>query len=125
MIELQLLLATIAAWACRQQAGVIAYLIEANRILKEQLEAGGKRLRLTDDQRRRLAAKGKPLGRKALSQIATIVTPETILAWHRRLIAAKWTYSRRRVGRPGIKREIRGLSSADRVLGIAPEAALS
>jgi putative transposase len=110
MLELQLLLATFAAWASRQKAGVIAYLIEENRVLKEQLGARGKRLRFTDDQRRRLAAKGKPLGRKALSQIAAIVTPETILAWHRRLIAAKWTYPQRRVGRPGVMLEIRQLT---------------
>ena len=60
-------------------------LIEENRVLKEQLESSGRRLRLTDDPRRRLAAKGKPLGRKVLRTIATIVTPDTILAWHRRL----------------------------------------
>jgi putative transposase len=88
---------------------VIAYLVEENRVLKEQLESGEMRLRFTDEQRRRLAVKGKPLGRKALSQIATIVTPETILAWHRRLIAAKWTYPQRRVGRPGVMIEIRQL----------------
>lgn len=109
-IQFQLLLATFAAWANRQQAGVITYLIEENRVLKEQLESGGKRLRFTDDQRRRLAAKGKPLGRKALRKIATIVTPETILGWHRRLIAAKWTYPHRRPGRPGVMREIRELT---------------
>jgi putative transposase len=109
MIELQLLLATFAGGASRQQAGVIAYLVEENRVLKEQVESGGRRLGFTDDQRRRLAAKGKPLGRKALSQIATIVTPETILAWYRRLIAAKWTYPQRRAGRPGVMLEIRQL----------------
>jgi len=108
-IQLELLLATFAAWVGRQQSAVIAYLIEENRVLKEQLESGGKRLRFTDDQRRRLAAKGKPLGRKALRQIATIVTPDTILAWHRKLIAAKWTYPRRGVGRPGVMKEIREL----------------
>ena len=108
-IHLQLLLATFAGWVGRQQADVIAYLIEENRILKQQLESGGRRLRFTDDQRRRLAAKGKPLGRKALSKIATIVTPDTILAWHRRLIAAKWTYPRKGVGRPGVMKEIREL----------------
>lgn len=70
---------------------MIAYLVEENRILKEQIESGGKGLRFTDGQRCRLAAKGRPLGLKALRQIATIVTPEAILAWHRRLIAAKWT----------------------------------
>jgi putative transposase len=109
MIELQLLLATFAAWTNRRQAGLIAYLIEENRVLKEQLESGGRRLRFTDDQRRRLAAKGKALGRRVLQQIATIVTPETILAWHRRLIAAKWTYPQRRAGRPGVMLEIRQL----------------
>jgi hypothetical protein len=108
-IHLRLLLATFAAWANRQQTSVITYLIEENRVLKEQLESGGKRLRFTDDQRRRLAAKGRPLGLRALRQIATIVTPETILAWHRRLIAAKWTYPQQRTGRPGVMREIRGL----------------
>jgi len=76
MLELQLLLATFAAWSNRQQAGVIAYLVEENRVLKEQLESGARRLRFTDDQRRRLAAKGKPLGQKALRRIATVVTPE-------------------------------------------------
>ena len=108
-IHLQLLLATFAGWVTRQQSHVIVYLIEENRVLKEQLESGGRRLRFTDDQRRRLAAKGKPLGRKVLRQIATIVTPDTILAWHRKLIAAKWTYPRTRVGRPGVMKEIREL----------------
>ncbi len=61
-IHLQLLLATFAGWIGRQQAVVIAYLIEENRVLKEQFESSGRRLRFTDDQRRRLAAKGKPLG---------------------------------------------------------------
>jgi len=109
IIHLQLLLATFAGWVGRQQSAVIDYLIEENRVLKEQLESGGRRLRFTDDQRRRLAAKGKPLGRKSLRQIATIVTPDTILAWHRKLIAAKWTYPRKRVGRPGVMKEIREL----------------
>jgi putative transposase len=108
-IQLQLLLATFAGWIGRRQTAVITYLVEENRILKEQLESGGRRLCFTDDQRRRLAAKGKPLGRKVLDTIATIVTPDTILAWHRKLIAAKWTYPRRRVGRPGVMKEIRGL----------------
>ena len=55
--HLQLLLATFSAWIGRKQATVIAYLIEENRVLKEQFEAGGRRLRFTDDERRRLAAK--------------------------------------------------------------------
>ncbi len=70
---LQLLLATFAGWVNRHQAQVVEYIVEENRALKEQL--GGRRLRLTDDQRRRLAAKGKILGRRVLARIATIVTP--------------------------------------------------
>jgi transposase InsO family protein len=108
-IHLQLLLATFAGWATRQQAQVVSYLIEENRVLKEQLVARGRSLRLTDDQRRRLAAKGKPLGRKVLSRVATIVTPDTIMAWYRRLIASKWTYPRTKVGRPGVMKAIRAL----------------
>ena len=104
---MQLLLATFAGWVNRHQAQAIDYLIEENRVLKEQL--GGKRLRLTDDQRRRLAAKGKALGRRLLGQVATTVTPDTIMRWHRKLIAAKWTYPSKRVGRPGIMKAIRAL----------------
>jgi hypothetical protein len=79
-IHLQLLLATFAGWVGRQQTAVITYLIEENRVLKEQFELGGRRLRLTEDQRRSLVSKGKPLGRKVLGRIATIVTPDTILS---------------------------------------------
>lgn len=67
-------------------------------------------MRFTDDQRRRLAAKAKILGRKWLSQIATIVTPETLLAWHRRLMAEKYDGSRHREpGRPRILAEVQAL----------------
>ena len=45
--------------------------------------------------------RGKAIGRKALTEVASLVTPDTILRWHRRLIAAKWTYADRRTGRPG------------------------
>ena len=66
---------------------VIDYLLEENRVLKALLR--GPRLRFTDDERRRLAAKGKAVGRKLLAEVAGIVTPDTILAWHRKLIAKK------------------------------------
>ena len=56
-------------------------------MLREQL--GGKRLRFSDDQRRRLEVKAQKLGRRVLHELATLVTPETLLAWHRRLIARK------------------------------------
>jgi putative transposase len=104
---LQLLLATFAGWVNREQAQVVAYLVEENRVLREQL--GDRRLRLTDEQRRRSAAKGKVLGWRLLHRVATIVTPDTIMRWHRRLIAAKWTYTTKRVGRPGIMKAIREL----------------
>jgi hypothetical protein len=68
---LRLLLVTLAGWVNRHQQQVIEYLVEENRVLKEQLK--GQRVRLTDDQRRRLAAKGQPLGRRILRQVATIV----------------------------------------------------
>ena len=78
-------------------------------VLNEQL--GGRRIRLTDDQRRGLAVKGKAIGRRALEQVATLVTPDTILAWHRKLIALKWTYKkRRRPGRPSVMQRIAGLT---------------
>ena len=62
---------------------------------------GKKRLLLTDDQRRLLAVKGKSLGRKTLMELTTIVTPDTILRWHRTLVAQKWDYSQRRKEKPG------------------------
>ena len=83
----------------QQQQHAIEYLREENRVLCEQL--GGRRLRLNNEQRRRLAAKAKGLGRQLLADIVTIVTPETLLAWHRKLIAQKYDGSdNRRPGRP-------------------------
>jgi len=105
---IQVLLMTLSGLVNRHQADVIAYLVEENRILKEQTR--GKSLRLNDEQRRRLAAKAKLLGRKALNSVATIVTPDTLMRWHRSLIAAKWTYlAKCRVGRPGLMKSIKAL----------------
>jgi len=90
------------------QQQVIDYMLEENRVLREQLN--GRRLRLTDDQRRRLAVKGKLLGRELLSKVAGIVTPDTILGWYRRLVAAKYDGSKkRRPGRPGTKPDLAAL----------------
>jgi len=92
-------LIALAGWMNQRQLQVIEYLREENRVLREQL--GERRLRLSDDQRRRLAAKAKGLGRKLLRDVATIVTPETLLRWHQRLIAQKYDGSGKRgVGRP-------------------------
>jgi hypothetical protein len=65
----------------QRQLEVMDYLREENRVLREQL--GGRRVRFNDDQRRRLAVRAKTLGRSVLAEIATLVTPETLLAWHR------------------------------------------
>ena len=94
-----LLVVSIAGWMNRRQQDVIEYLIEENHVLREQI--GKRRMGFSDNQRRRLAAKAKKLGRKVLGQIATIVTPKTLLAWHRKLIAKKHDGSAyRRAGRP-------------------------
>jgi len=105
----QLLLVALAGWINRQQQDVIEYLQEENRVLRSKLK--GKRIRFTDDERRRLAVKGKLLGRKVLGEVASIVTPDTILRWHRMLIAKKYDGSSRRgPGRPRVKDEIAKLA---------------
>jgi len=98
-------LIAVAGWMNQRQLQIIDYLREENRVLREQL--GGRRVRLNDDQRRRLAAKAKGLGRKILAKVTTIVTPEALLAWHRKLIAQKYDGSgKRRPGRPRTAGEI-------------------
>jgi putative transposase len=100
------LLIAVSGWINQQQLQLIDYLREENRVLREQM--GKKRLRFNDDQRRRLAAKG--LGDKVLQEVATIVTPDTLLAWHRRLIAQKYDGSgKRERGGPRISEEIEDL----------------
>ena len=90
----QLLLLVLAGWVNRQQQDVIEYLQAEDRVMRQKL--GKRRILLNDEQRRILAIKGKVLGRKMLEQVAGIVTPETILRWHRDLIARHWDYSDRR-----------------------------
>ena len=102
----RLFLTALAGWFNRQQQEAVAYLIEENRILRGQLR--GRRLRLTDDERRRLAVRGHRLGRRALGDLATIVTPDTILRWRRQLVARKWTYAKG-PRRAGVLQEIRRL----------------
>ena len=101
-------LISIAGWMNPRQLLAIDYLREENRVLREQL--GGRRLRFSNDQRRRLAATAKDLGRKLLAEVATIVTPETLLAWHRKPIAQKYDGSGKRgPGRPRTAGEIEAL----------------
>ena len=98
----------LAGWMNQKQQHAIEYLREENRVLREQL--GTRRLRFTDDQRRRLAAKAKLVGRRLLNDIADLVTPDTLLAWHRKLIAKKYDGSAKRgPGRPRTANEIEDL----------------
>ena len=97
---------TLVGWMHREQQKIIDfYRLQVEALMKAQ---GKKRLLLTDDQRRLLAVKGKSLGRKALMELTTIVTPDTILRWHRTLVAKKWDFSKHRksAGRPRVKQEI-------------------
>ena len=99
------LAAWVGVWVARQQADQIEYLKTVNRSLLERL--GKKRLRFTDAERRNLAVLGKKLGRKALAEVATIATPDTILRWYRELVAKKYDGSGRRCpGRPRTAAEI-------------------
>jgi transposase InsO family protein len=106
---LHILIAMVAGWIQRHQQQVITYLQEENRILKAQ--RGGRRLRLTDTERRRLAALAYPLGHQRLKEIATLATPDTLLRWYQRLIAQKFDGSkkRRQLGRPRVSEEVEQL----------------
>jgi transposase len=84
------------------------YLVTEDRILHNQITG---RVRLTDGERKTLADIGQKLGKKALEEVATIVKPDTILAWHRRLVAQKFDGStqRKAPGRPRIDQEVEAL----------------
>ena len=121
---LHVLIAMVAGWIQRHQQQVIAYLLEENRVLKAQL--GGRRLRLTDTERRRLAALAHPLGRQRLKEVATLATPDTLLRWYKRLIAQKFDGSQNadQLGRPRVPEEIEQLvfqhGRRESVLGLSP-----
>src|SRR6266496_2929194 len=84
------------------------YLVTENRILRQQITG---RMRLTDGERKTLAEIGHKLGKQALQEVATIVKPDTILAWHRKLVAQKFDGSiqRKTSGRPTIDPELETL----------------
>jgi len=82
---LSFLLMVVSGWVHRHQLLVIEFLQAENRLLKERLR--GKRIRFTDPERALLARKAKAVGRKALLELDTIVSPDTLLRWHRRLVA--------------------------------------
>src|SRR6266850_4107810 len=84
------------------------YLVAENRILRHQING---RVQLNDGERKTLAEIGKQLSKQALAEVATIVTPETILAWHRKLVAQKFDGStqRKSLGRPRVDKELEDL----------------
>jgi putative transposase len=102
-------------WLGRVLQQEVDYLTAENRLLREKL--GGRKLRLTDAERRRLAVLGKELRRRVLAKVATIATPETISRWYRELVVKKYDGSQRRgPGRPRKRGRI-----AELVLKIARE----
>jgi putative transposase len=104
----QLLLVAVAGWMNQRQQQAIEYLREENRVLREQL--GDRRVRFNDDQRHRLAVRAKGLGRKLLAEVASLVTPDTPLAWHRKLIAQKYDrHDKRKPGRPRTQEQLENL----------------
>lgn len=96
---LTFLLMIFAGWVNCHQLIIIEYLQAENSMLRERLKR--RRLRFSDAERALLARKAKAVGRRALLELSTIVTPDTLMRWHRQLVAAKWNFSHRR--RPGLR----------------------
>ena len=107
MDPVRLLLVCVAGWMNRNQQEVIEYLREEVRVLREHL--GAKRLRFSDEQRARLARKAKRIKFGRLKQIASLVTPQTLLGWHKRWVARKYDSSAKQMGRPRTKSSISDL----------------
>jgi len=104
----RLLVVCLAGWLTQQQNAIIDFLMEENQTLHDLL--GKQRPRLNDQQRRRTAAKAKPISRKVLERICSLVTPDTLRRWHRSLIAKKYDGSRvRKLGRPPVMQAIKAL----------------
>ncbi len=91
-------IATVARLLCRELTLQNEYLKLENRILKEKVSG---RIWFTDEERRSLAEAALAMGRSLMKEVVSIVKPETILAWQRRLEQQKWDYSARRAAKPG------------------------
>ena len=101
----QILMVWLCGFVNEHQQQIIEFQNAQIQILLKQL--GRKRLLLSDDQRRVLAVKAQAIGRKALLQLTTIFAPDTILRWHRELVAQKFDSSdKRHPGRPRIRQEV-------------------
>ncbi len=92
------IIATIARLLCRELTLQNEYLRQENKILKSKIK---KRISFTDDERRTLVEAALAMGRDLMEQVVTIVSPQTILAWQRRLEKEKWDFSDRRKNNPG------------------------
>jgi len=103
----QFLIVVLAAWLARQQEAFVEYLKAENRVLKARL--GRRRVIFSDAERRLLARHAKAVGRKRLFELEPIVSPDTLLRWHRQPIAMKRTFARRGPGRPQVRRAIEEL----------------
>jgi putative transposase len=100
-----IMLAAFCGLVNQRQQQIIEFQNAQIEALLKQL--GKKRLLLNDDQRRLLAVKAHAVGRKALREITTIFTPDTILRWHRKLVAKKFDSSdKQKAGRPRIRHEV-------------------
>ncbi len=108
-----MLVIMIAGWMNSRQQEAIDYLKEENQILRDELlkATGNKRIILSDSQRRRLAVLAKKLGRNGLAEICRIFSPDTILMWHRKLVARKYDGSKNRNkgGRPRVPDSVKEL----------------
>jgi transposase len=84
------------------------YLVAENHILRDQIKG---RVQLSDAERQTLAEIGKKLGKQALEEIATAAKPDTILGWHRKLVAQKFDGSDQRQprGRPRVEKDVEDL----------------
>jgi putative transposase len=84
------------------------YLATENRLLRQQING---RVRISDGERKALAELGQKLGKKTLKELATIVKPDTILAWHHKFVEQKGEISqpRKSVGRPRTEKETEDL----------------
>ena len=94
----------------QKEQEVMAYLVAENQVLREALEEarGKKRLLLTARQKRLLSRLAKVIGRKVLKDIGPLFTPDTLLRWHRELVARKYT-SKKKTGRKPLDEELRAL----------------
>src|SRR3954454_2074982 len=90
----QFLLVSVAGWMNQRQQQAIEYLREENRVLREQL--GDRRVRFNDDRRRGWAVRAKGLGRKLLAEVASLLAPYPLPAWHRKHLPPKYDGRARR-----------------------------